>query len=208
LSSIEPLSLSPKLLELMAASNGRVCAHLHIPLQSGSSRVLSKMRRGYDAESYAAIVAAARRHLPKLALSTDVIVGFPGESEQEFAQTLELCSALGFSRVHVFRYSRRPGTAAAQLPGQLDAPTIAHRSHALLQLAAKLSLADMRSRIHSQELVLVDKPGQGRTESYHQVELAPELAPLLPAACLYRLFFSDCRNGKLIAATGPLDSVL
>ncbi len=124
LSSIEPWDVTPDLLALW--HDARLCRHLHLPLQSGCDATLRRMRRRNTAASYAAIVAEARARIPDLALTTDVIVGFPGESEAEFAETLAFVERLAFSRLHVFVYSRRPGTLAFDLPEQVRAVSIDH----------------------------------------------------------------------------------
>ena len=136
-------------MDLIAASGGRICAHLHVPLQSGSDQVLRAMGRTYSSAEYLQRLLAARAKMPALALSTDVIVGFPGESERDFEQTLQVCAQAGFSRIHVFRYSRRPGTAAASLLARVADQTMNDRSRRLHDLAAELALADAQSNYHA-----------------------------------------------------------
>jgi len=171
LSSIEPLDITPELVDLIALSQGRICAHLHAPLQSGSDEVLFAMQRLYDTATYARRIAYAREKLPHLALSTDVIVGFPGESDDDFIRTMNFVREMQFMRLHVFRYSARQGTLAAEMPGQISAEIKARRSEELRQLADQLTIQDIKSRIGTTEMVLVEKPGLGRSESYHAVSL-------------------------------------
>ncbi|MDR1713893.1 MAG: tRNA (N(6)-L-threonylcarbamoyladenosine(37)-C(2))-methylthiotransferase MtaB [Coriobacteriales bacterium] len=182
LSSIEPQDVNQKLLTAIANSDSRICAHLHLPLQSGSNHVLSAMQRPYDTAGFARLVADARELLPKVALSTDVIVGFPGESEADFQQTLEFCRRMGFSRMHVFRYSRRPGTRADAMPNQVPPTVKASRAAQLHLLADELLAADALSRLSDVEQVLVEKRGQGTSESYHRIQVPDNLRPgsLLP----------------------------
>ncbi|MBA4380161.1 MAG: tRNA (N(6)-L-threonylcarbamoyladenosine(37)-C(2))-methylthiotransferase MtaB, partial [Anaerolinea sp.] len=97
----------------------RLCRHLHLPLQSGSAGVLRRMARKTTPKSYAALLAAARAVIPNVAITTDVIAGFPGETEAEFAETLDFVRRMDFARGHVFTYSPRPGTAAARMDGQI-----------------------------------------------------------------------------------------
>ncbi|MCL1879572.1 MAG: MiaB/RimO family radical SAM methylthiotransferase [Actinomycetia bacterium] len=175
LSSLEPNDLSPDILALIAASDGRLAAHLHLPLQSGSDAVLAAMRRPYNAADYASIVEAARRIVPRISLSTDVIVGFPGETDADFQKTMEFCRQMAFMNIHVFRYSVRPGTEAAAIADQVDAETKKVRAFQLRQLARQLTLEDIRRRIGSSEKVLVEKPGLGRAESYHLVRMPHDL---------------------------------
>ncbi|MBQ3328857.1 MAG: MiaB/RimO family radical SAM methylthiotransferase, partial [Eggerthellaceae bacterium] len=123
--SVEPCDVDDALIELMAAADGRICRHLHLPLQSGSSRVLAEMNRPYDAAFFADLVKRLRSAMPSFALSTDIIVGFPGETEDDFAQTVELAREVRFGKIHVVRYSKREGTPAAQRPDQVDPDVIA-----------------------------------------------------------------------------------
>jgi threonylcarbamoyladenosine tRNA methylthiotransferase MtaB len=171
LSSLEPQHATDELLALMAASNGRLCAHLHLPLQSGSDHTLAAMNRLYDTAAFAQRVGRARELMPHLALTTDVIVGFPGESEQDFVQSLAFCERMAFARMHVFRYSRRPATPAAEMPHQVPPALSAARAAALRDLAAKMQQRDLAARVGTTELVLVERHNCGTSESYHRVEL-------------------------------------
>ncbi len=124
LSSIEPWDLAPRAAAAQALAlwqDPRLCRHLHLPLQSGSDATLARMGRRYTAARFAALVEDARMAIPDLAVTTDVIVGFPGETETDLAQSLDFVRRMGFARVHVFPYSPRPGTAAAHMPGQVPA---------------------------------------------------------------------------------------
>ena len=114
-----------------------------------------------------------RRQLPQVALTTDVIVGFPGETEQDFQETLALVRECRFSRVHVFPYSRREGTPAAERPDQVPEAVKADRGRRLRALAAELSAQDRAQRAGTWEWALVEVPGEAMTESYHGVS-APE----------------------------------
>ena len=137
LSSIEPWDLEPSLLRLW--ENPRLCRHLHLPLQSGCDATLQRMRRRYTTSQYADLVATARRSIPDLAVTTDVIVGFPGETDDEFAASLSFVEKMEFARLHVFKYSPRPGTAAAEMPHQVPYPEKKRRSEAMLELARECS---------------------------------------------------------------------
>ena len=112
--SLEPWELEPAFFELF--HNPRVCPHLHLPMQSGSNTVLKRMIRKYTVAEYKSLVAQARAASPKMHISTDLIVGFPGETEEEFSQTLQTLQDIRFGDMHLFRYSPRQGTAAARLP--------------------------------------------------------------------------------------------
>ncbi len=117
LSSLEPWDLAPGFFDLW--SDPRLCAHLHLPLQSGCDSTLRRMARRTTQASFAALVEAARARIANLALTTDVMVGFPGETDAEFEESLRYVERIGFARLHVFPYSARPGTAAAHMPGQV-----------------------------------------------------------------------------------------
>jgi threonylcarbamoyladenosine tRNA methylthiotransferase MtaB len=171
ISSIEPMDVSSELLELMAASQGRICAHLHLPLQSGSDRILERMKRPYTRSAYEQVIQAAKQAMPHIALSTDVIVGFPGETEEDFQESLTCCEHIGFSRLHVFRYSKRTGTAAALMSEQLAAPLKAARSAQMRALAERLATQDAARRVGSTEQVVVERAQMGTSESYHSVTL-------------------------------------
>jgi threonylcarbamoyladenosine tRNA methylthiotransferase MtaB len=137
LSSIEPWDLEPSLLHLW--ENPRLCRHLHLPLQSGCDATLQRMGRRYTTSQYARLVAKARRFIPDLAVTTDVIVGFPGETAEEFAVSLSFVEEMQFARTHVFKYSARPGTAAAEMPHQVPFAEKKKRSEAMLKLARENS---------------------------------------------------------------------
>ena len=117
ISSVEPQDLKPAWLDLWADS--RMCRHLHLPLQSGSDTILGAMRRHYDVETFAGLVDLARKKIPDLALTTDLLVGFPGELDSHFDETLWLLERVEFAGIHVFKFSSRPGTLAARLPGHV-----------------------------------------------------------------------------------------
>jgi len=133
LSSINANDFTAELLEL--PQHPRFCRHLHIPLQSGSDRVLKRMGRLYRRRDYLQLVGSLRDRVPDLAVTTDVIVGFPDESEEDFAQTESLAREAGFSGMHVFRYSPRAGTAAPRLGLPADDPVSRDRSHRLMAQA-------------------------------------------------------------------------
>ena len=167
--SVEPKDVDDELIRVMAQSDGRVCRHLHLPLQSGSSKVLAEMNRPYDAAFFLDLVARLRAAMPQMSLSTDIIVGFPGETEEDFQQTLDVARQCVFSKIHVFRYSKRAGTPAAVRPDQIPADVSAERSRRLQELGRELCLQDAAQRVGSSERVLVEQAGQGTTESYHPV---------------------------------------
>jgi threonylcarbamoyladenosine tRNA methylthiotransferase MtaB len=149
LSSLEPWDLHMDLFSLWA--DPRLCRHFHLPLQSGSPSVLKRMNRKTSPDEFAALVAGARRAIPGVAVSTDLITGFPGESEAEFSQTLEFVRRMEFASGHTFTYSPRPGTPAARLPDTVR-PEIARERSARLRAVLNASGDDYRRRFLGQSL--------------------------------------------------------
>jgi threonylcarbamoyladenosine tRNA methylthiotransferase MtaB len=154
LSSLLPAYVSPALVDVIAGSPV-VAPHLHIPLQSGSDRVLRRMRRPYTVGMYRHLVDRLAAAVPGLALGADVIVGFPGETDADFAATLGLIEALPFTYLHVFGYSDRPGTEAVRLPGRVEPRVIAARSRRLRECARDKNLAFRRRLVGTAQEVLV-----------------------------------------------------
>ncbi len=142
LSSLEPWNLDSDLLDLW--QNPRLCRQLHLPLQSGSASVLRRMGRRTTPEAYRWLAEAALDTIPDLALTTDIIVGFPGESDSEIEASLEFVRQLDFARLHVFGYSRRPGTRAAQMEGQLPRALVRKRSRLMRALGRQKQEAFLR----------------------------------------------------------------
>lgn len=153
--SPHPKDLSPALVEEYA-QNAKLCPHIHLPVQSGSTRVLKRMRRSYTREVYLRKADSLRRAVPEVAITTDIIVGFPGETEEDFAETLSLVREVGFEASYYFAYSPRPGTEAA---GFLDDVTETEKKERLDRLKAvqdEISLAKNSGRVGLFESVLVE----------------------------------------------------
>jgi len=134
LSSLQPQEISGELLGLW--QDGRVCHHFHMALQSGSDGVLKRMGRRYTTDIFVKAVEMVRTAVPDASVTTDIIVGFPGESEEEFAKSYEFCRRMKFAALHIFPYSVRPGTMAAQMPGKVSELVKNRRSSIMLELAA------------------------------------------------------------------------
>lgn len=169
LSSIEPMDVSRRLIERMAAAGPRVAPFLHLPLQSGCTATLQRMNRPYTAEEFAATASMIREFLPDVALSCDVIVGFPGETDAEFEESRAFCEAMGFSRMHIFRYSARPGTPAATAPDQVDPRVMAERAAALRAVADASARRDAERRIGSHERAVLEYGNRGTLGCFHRV---------------------------------------
>jgi threonylcarbamoyladenosine tRNA methylthiotransferase MtaB len=172
LSSIEPWDLSPKFLDLW--HDPRLCRHLHLPLQSGCDDTLRRMNRRYTAAEFAALVAQARAAIPGLAVTTDVIAGFPGETDQEFATSAAFIANMAFARVHVFPYSPRPGTPAADMPAQVDSHLARERARQLREIGARTGEAFRRQMLGRTLPVLwetrsADGRWSGLTDNYLRV---------------------------------------
>lgn len=163
LSSLQAQDISPDLVGLW--EDRRLCRHFHLPLQSGSDSVLKRMRRRYTAEEYRRAVALIRERVPDVAITTDVIAGFPGETEADFEATLELCRQVGFAAIHAFPYSKRPDTGAALMPQHLPAPVRRERLERLLEVARESVLGFRRHFIGRTMEVLweetIERPGDG-----------------------------------------------
>ncbi len=134
LSSLEPFDLNPNFFDLWSQAGGRLMPHLHLPAQSGSDTVLRRMARRNRVADFERLVDAARSRIPDLTITTDLIVGFPGETESDFEHTVAFAQRIGFAHMHVFPYSAREGTAAAQFAGQVPEVVRKHRVHILTDL--------------------------------------------------------------------------
>jgi len=173
ISSIEPTTIPDGLLDYMATSS-KLCRHLHLPLQSGNDDMLRMMNRRYTIRDYAAFVDKAMRRIPDLALGTDLLVGFPGETDTQFANTLAAATDLPFAYLHVFAYSKRPGTAASKLAPAVPGATVTSRRAALADLSRAKRMAYYQRYVGRTEDVLFetqDDTGRwtGLTNNYVRV---------------------------------------
>jgi tRNA-2-methylthio-N6-dimethylallyladenosine synthase len=158
--SPHPKDLRPETIAAMAETEA-VCEHLHLPVQSGSDRVLAAMHRGYTAERYLEKLAAARAAMPNLAVTTDLIVGFPGETDADFERTLELAAAAEYDSAYTFIYSPRPGTEAAEMESEfVDPAVVAERFDRLKVVLERSALAKHEARIGRTEEVVVEGPSR------------------------------------------------
>lgn len=184
LSSLEPGDVTDALLDVMGA-RPNVCPHLHLPLQSGSPRILARMNRQYTADEYAATVDRVRRRLDRPAFTTDVLVGFPGETDEDFQATLRMARHAGFAKIHAFPFSARQGTAAWNWRSEGPAGEVVKaRCAALAELEQELARAYRAGFVGQTVRVLLEDdpdapPGSatGLTERYVRVEVAPAGGP-------------------------------
>lgn len=197
LSSIEPGEVDEELRQLVAdggaaigqppnrRGRGKVCRHLHLPLQSGSDTVLRRMGRPYEASFYAELVKELVRETPGLAVAADVLVGFPGETEEEFADTAALVESLPLAYLHVFTFSPRPGTRAAEMPDQVPPEERKRRNHILREIGVRKRQVFARSQVGAILEVVTERqlePGlfEGISDNYLRVTFRAPQAPAGP----------------------------
>ena len=208
--SPHPKDLRPDVIDAMAATPA-VCNHLHLPLQAGSDRTLKAMHRGYTAERYLEKLVAARVAVPDLAVTTDLIVGFPGESDDDFARTLEVVAEAEYDSAYTFVFSPRPGTQAATMTDQfVPAETIAERFERLRVVVERSALAKHAARVGRVEEVLVEGPSKkdpavttGRTSQNKLVHFPGRV----PTGAYATVRVTDAAphhlRGELIEVTAP-----
>lgn len=160
LGSLESVEVEPRLLQLMA-QEPRLCKHLHLPLQSGCDKILQAMHRPYDTVHFKNLLADIRQQVPDVAITTDIIVGFPGETEEDFATTLRFAEECCFAKMHIFPYSKRKGTPAEAMPNQVEENIKAERAARLAQLDEKLHRQMLLSMVGKTEEVLFEQPVDG-----------------------------------------------
>ena len=154
-SSLQPQEITDDLLSNW--NNSRLCPHFHISLQSGNERILKSMRRKYTLDKYSQTIDLIRRRIPKASITTDVIVGFPGETEDTFNDTYKFCESMGFSSIHVFPYSSRPGTSAFYLKNLLNPELKSEFVKSLISLSLKLEGVHLKTNINKPTSVLWEK---------------------------------------------------
>lgn len=187
-SSLEPFDLATDFFDLWGQSAGRLMPHLHLPAQSGSDAVLRRMARRNRVADFEALAAAARSRIPDLTITTDLIVGFPGESESDFADTVAFARRVGFAHLHVFPYSARQGTPAAHFGNQTPVPERKRRARTLVELDGELGLAVRRAAVGQTRPVLWENASAdaadrrvwaGLTDNYLRVTTTTEADAVL-----------------------------
>lgn len=199
LSSIEATEVTKELIGIMADHPDRIVPHLHLCLQSGSDSVLRRMRRRWGTRMFLDRCDLLRQSLDRPAITTDVIVGFPGETEQEFEQTLQTCRSAGFSKIHAFPFSPRRGTPAATMPDQIPKSLRSERVARLNELESELRLDYFQSLVGMQTEVMVEDRGgdaiYGTTERYADAEIRTSRAPV--EGDFYRGVVAGCDAQRL-----------
>ena len=165
LGSLEPTVVTEDFCRRLAAL-GNVCPHFHLSLQSGCDDTLRRMRRKYDTGRFAGICSLLREYFPDCGLTADLICGFPGETEEDFAATLRFLERIGFLFVHAFPYSPRPGTAAEQMPGQLSRVVKEERVRRAGEVIRRMRSAYLEAQVGKTMPVLFEKPREGHSGSY------------------------------------------
>jgi threonylcarbamoyladenosine tRNA methylthiotransferase MtaB len=175
LSSLEVTDLTDRLIDLLVRSEGKLCPSFHVPLQAGADAVLSRMGRWYSAAFYARRIAALRARWPDAGLFSDVMVGFPGETDAHFEDGHRFIASLGFSGLHVFRYSKRPGTLAARFREQVPEPCLLDRARRMRELDHRLRVAFAAEALGSRRRVIIEEGGaapEGLTDHFLRVRFA------------------------------------
>ncbi len=181
LSSIEPQAVKDELVDVFAESNGRICRHFHMPLQSASSDILRKMRRPYNQAIYIKRVSDVKAAVSNTIIGADVIVGFPGETEDDFEQTKRLCESGLLDYLHVFSYSDRPGTDAANLPDKINPEVIRERNSILTRISNQMRTASHDRQIGETLEVISEHKSNADgshfaiSDNYLRVKLPPEV---------------------------------
>jgi threonylcarbamoyladenosine tRNA methylthiotransferase MtaB len=176
LSSIEATEVTRELIEVMAENDDKVAPHLHISMQSGSDGVLRRMRRRWGSQRFIDRCGLLKERLDRPAITTDVIVGFPGETDVEFAETISVCREVGFSKIHIFPFSPRRGTPAAEMSDQVPAHVKQVRGRELADVEIELRDAYNRSLLNRRLQVLMESERVGTACRYATVEIAREFA--------------------------------
>jgi threonylcarbamoyladenosine tRNA methylthiotransferase MtaB len=184
ISSIEPMYVTDELISLFNKGS-KLCRHLHIPLQSGDDGILKAMRRTYTTGQFLKLIKKVQKKVKDIAITTDIIVGFPGEDEKAFKNTMKTAKKAGFSKIHIFSYSDRPGTKASKMPNKIDPKIIAKRHEELSLLQDKMTSSFNRSFMKKTVDVLVENINKrsgmlyGHTSNFIRVEIENDRTELI-----------------------------
>jgi threonylcarbamoyladenosine tRNA methylthiotransferase MtaB len=199
ISSVEPMDWSDDLIALVAGS-ARIAKHAHVPLQSGSDRILRRMHRKYRPWHYTEKIRKIREAMPQAAIGADVMVGFPGETDELFEESRSFIEHLPFTYLHVFTYSSRPGTPSAAMPGQVPVHVARERNRVLRELAAEKNRAFRQSFVgRSLEMITLQAGGDGWTEALSDNFLKVRLAGQYPANEILQIEITGFGNDDLKA---------
>ena len=193
LGSLEPLIIDDEFVSRIKVLD-KVCNHYHLSLQSGCDATLERMNRRYKTEEFREIVRRLRDNIPEVALTTDIIVGFPGETDDEFNQTYNFLNEIKFSKMHVFKYSPRKGTKAEKFPDQVDGNKKEDRSNVLIEMSNKNEEEFAKQYIGKEIEVLFEREHDGHTTNYLEVESEESHIPNE----ISRVKVKKIENGKLL----------
>jgi threonylcarbamoyladenosine tRNA methylthiotransferase MtaB len=208
LGSLEPWDIPENFWELF--QNQRLLPHLHLPLQSGTNRVLRRMARRCKTEDFSALVTRAREQVPGINITTDIIVGFPGETDEEWQQTLAYLRGLDFGHIHIFAYSPRPDTRAADLPNPVQESVKKERSRQLHALLEEMQLRQLEKQVGKNATVLVENFSEGKywgyTPNYFRVgfEMDTVSGPVENSILDIHISDIDRNKGVLVGIAPPL----
>lgn len=194
LGSLEPLIITEDFVERLKKLP-KICNHFHLSLQSGCNATLERMNRRYTTDDFRKIVSILRKNIPEVALTTDVIVGFPGETEEEFNETYDFLKEIAFSKMHVFKYSPRKGTKAAGFKNQVDGITKSKRSDILIALSDENEENFAKQYIGKEINVLFENETEGHTPNYIKVESKKKIEG---APVILKVVPTEYKNGSLI----------
>lgn len=195
--SLEPGYITQEVVDRLVGIKS-LCPQFHLSLQSGSDRILALMRRRYNTERFARSVQLLRRAFPFCALTTDVICGFPGETEADFEKTLEFCREMGFARMHVFPYSERQGTPAASFPGRVEIAEREARARRLIALGMEMEAAFARCFVGREAEVLIEENAEGYTREYLRLRTDEKAEPGEILRVCVTGTNKTCLTGKII----------
>jgi len=202
LTSLEPIELSPRLLDLY--DNSRLCPHFHMSIQSAQTKVLNQMKRKYDSKSVELALKSIREKLPNAFIGMDVIVGFPGETQEEFEETYNRLSSLPWSQIHVFPYSPRPGIYANRLEGQLHRSEIMERAKTLRSLSHERINKELLKQVGTTKQIIIlnskNKKTMGLSEDYWKVQLVDKVdSGQLKIGQLYNVVIEGAAEGNMLS---------
>ena len=199
-SSLEPMDCTPDVVDLIAARGGRFAPHFHLPLQHASDRVLARMGRPYTIDGYKRLIDRILTRLPHASIGSDLIAGFPGESDEDFAANTAYLPESGLSHVHVFPYSDRPGTAASSMPGKVPGPIVRQRAAALRLIGADLSRRFRDAQVGTVRPALtLDDGTLIVTDNYLKLRIAPGFRRNVRVSVMV----DDAAAATVIPATPP-----
>ena len=197
LSSIEINEITDGIIELIK-NNPIMAKHLHIPLQSGSNEILSLMNRKYKKEYFIDRVSYIRKEIPDISITTDLIVGFPGETEEYFKETIDTLNIINFTKIHTFPYSKRNGTVAASMPNQIDGNTKKCRVKEVIALSDKNEEAFYKSKVGNTYDGIIENRKDGKNIVITTNYIPVEVSDTIPSNSIVNIQITDVSNGKVL----------